>query len=282
MICDWQAFLKLIPQWMRKDVDDLGKAGLQELRLRTGQPAELVLPNRSVYLVNEVSGEDLEYCLNAASQYSPWSATTVSKGYITAGGGHRIGICGNLVMAGGNVKTVNRITSLCIRVARDYPNIAANARGLIGSILIIGSPGRGKTTLLRDLIRLKSNDESKTITVVDERGELFPLSCGKFCFHTGNHTDILSGCGKAEGIEMLIRTMNPHYVAVDEITAIEDCNAIVQARGCGVSILATAHAADMREFMDRPVYKPILDAEIFKNIIIMQPDKSWKLERVNL
>lgn len=282
MTCDWQAFLRLIPRWMRNDVDDIGKGGLQELRLRTGQPPELVLSNGSMYLHNEVSNEDLDYCLNAASQYSPWSATTVSKGFITAGGGHRIGICGNLVMAGSNVKTVNHVTSLCIRVARDYPNIAVNAQGLIGSILIIGSPGRGKTTLLRDLIRLKSNNESVTIAVVDERRELFPITCGKFCFLTGNHTDILSGCGKAEGIEMLIRTMNPHYVAVDEITAVEDCNAIVQARGCGVSILATAHAADMCEFMDRPVYQPILDAEIFQNIIVMQPDKSWKLERMNL
>ena len=92
----------------------------------------------------------------------------------------------------------------------------------------------------------------------------------------------MSGCGKSEGIEMLIRTMSPRYVAVDEITAIEDCEAIIQACGCGVSILATAHAADLNDFENRPVYKPILNNGIFHHIVVMQSDKSWKLERVKI
>ena len=152
-----------------------------------------------------------------------------------------------------------------------------------GEVLsIIGSSGSGKTTLLRDLIRLKSNMESCNVAVVDERGELFPTTNRKFCFPPGKHTDILSGCGKADGIEMVIRTMRPDYVAVDEITAISDCHSILQARGCGVSILATAHAASINEFEDRPVYKPLLHSGICSYIVVMQPDKSWQLERINL
>ena len=281
MKCDWQGLLRLLPPWMRPEVDHLGREALQEIRLRTGQPLELVLTDRSVYLDDAVKTTDLDFCINAASQYSPWAASSISSGYITAQGGHRIGICGQLVMIEGKIQSLSCITSLCIRVARDYPGIAQDTVGLVGSILIIGSPGRGKTTLLRDMIRQKSNIACATVAVVDERRELFPVSSGNFVFSPGMHTDVLSGCGKSTGLEILIRTMNPRYVAVDEITAPEDCEAIIQSRGCGASILATAHASDLNDLMSRPVYKPILNAEIFSCIIVMQQNKSWKLERVN-
>ena len=267
---------------MRPSVDQSGKEDLQEIRLRAGQPPELVLSDNSIYLDDIVNTADLDFCINAATQYSPWVASTVSSGYITAQGGHRIGICGQLVMIDGKIQSANYITSLCIRVARDYPGIALDAVGLDGSILIIGSPGRGKTTLLRDMIRQKSNITSETIAVLDERRELFPVASGNFIFSPGKHTDILSGCGKSNGLEILIRTMNPRYIAVDEITAAEDCDAIIQATGCGVSIIATAHAADINDLVARPVYRPILEAGIFQRIIVMQQNKSWKVERVNI
>lgn len=282
MICDWQGFLRLIPQRMRSSIDRLGKETLQELRLRSGQRPELVISDKSIYLEETITESDLDFCVNTASQYSPWSASTVARGYITARGGHRIGICGHMVMLEGKIHTAKLVSSLCIRVARDFSGIASNLTEIHGSVLIIGRPGSGKTTLLRDFIRQKSNAEACNIAVVDERCELFPVSCGKFCFPTGKHTDVLSGCGKAEGIEMLVRTMGPRYVAVDEITAVEDCEAIIQAIGCGVSILATAHAADFHDFENRPVYKPILNAEIFNHIVVMQSDKSWNLERVKV
>ena len=43
MDCDWDSFLAVLPEWMRRDVDALGKHSLQELRLRRGTPPELVL-----------------------------------------------------------------------------------------------------------------------------------------------------------------------------------------------------------------------------------------------
>ena len=81
---------------------------------------------------------------------------------------------------------------------------------------------------------------------------------------------------------MLIRTMNPSYVVVDEITAVEDSQALIHACWCGVSLLATAHAENLMDFMSRPVYKPLIQSRIFENIIVMQPDKSWKVERMNI
>jgi len=101
MRCAWQEYLRLLPNWMRRDVDAIGSIQLQELRLRTGLPPELVLGNHSQWLNRNVSSEDLQYVINAASQYSPWAAATASDGYITAAGGHRIGICGDAVVENG-------------------------------------------------------------------------------------------------------------------------------------------------------------------------------------
>lgn len=282
MKCAWEAYINLLPHWMRNQVDKLGREYLQELRLRIDRPPELVLKNESIYLQQAVCADDLSYCINTASRYSPWSSASSASGYITASGGHRLGICGEVAITNGKLRTITNISSLCIRVARDFPGIGTTAADLTGSIMIIGSPGSGKTTLLRDLIRLKSNCGEGAVAVVDERGELFPSICGAFCFPPGLRTEVLSGCSKSDGIEMLIRTMNPRWIAVDEITAAEDSQAMIGADGCGVSFLATAHAENMQDFMKRPVYKPIVESRIFENIIIMRPDKSWVLERMNI
>ena len=282
MKCAWKEYLDLLPLWMRSQVDKLGRERLQELRLRINRPPELILSDGSFFLENMVSSADLQYTVNSASQYSPWRMQSIADGYITAQGGHRLGICGEAAVVDGRINAMHQITSICLRVARDFPGIAHKAAMIPGSILIIGSPGRGKTTLLRDLVRQKSNCEEGAVAVLDERRELFPVSGDTICFSPGLRTEVLSGCRKASAVETLIRTMNPSWLAVDEITADTDCQAIVQAAFCGVSILATAHSADLQDFMKRPVYKPLLEHKIFLNIILMHQNKSWTWERMNI
>ena len=282
MRCAWQAYLKILPIWMRDQVDELGRDRLQELRLRIERPPELVRNGDNVFLQRNITAEDLTFCVNAASNYSPWAASTLASGYITAPGGHRIGICGDVVMHSGTIQTIKNISSLCVRVARDFPGIATQALHLNGSILIIGSPGTGKTTFLRDLIRQKSNSAYSAVAVVDERGEVFPSVESRFYFSPGLRTEVLFGCDKSSGIEILLRTMNPNWIAVDEITALVDTKAIFRAGGCGVDIMATAHAADIEDLNIRSVYKPFVGSGFFRNIIVMNKDKSWKIERVNV
>ena len=145
MMCAWKQLLSVLPPRLRPEVDRLGKNALQELRLRLGMPPELVLSGESRWLGCCVSREDLNYCINAASRYSPWAAATTAQGYLTAPGGHRIGLCGEVVCKDGVVTGIREISSLCIRVARDFPGIAKRAADAPGSILILGAPGWGKT-----------------------------------------------------------------------------------------------------------------------------------------
>lgn len=280
MKCAWQAFINLLPTWMRTSVDKHGRDDLQELRLRLNAPPELIKQSGRVLLDRFISAEDLTFVVNLTSRYSPWSASTTTKGFITAPGGHRLGICGEVIMKDGCLAGFRNITSLCIRVARDVKGIADAATGIGGSILILGRPGSGKTTLLRDYIRNLSNSGEGAIAVIDERQEIFPQVHNQYAFSVGRHTDVLSGCDKPHGIEIALRNLGPEIIAVDEITAAADCLALVHAGWCGVRLIATAHAGSVRDLYSRPVYKPLIDSGLFDTLLIMRPDKTWFSERV--
>ena len=280
MRCAWQAYLNILPQWMRLEIDRLGKDTLQELRLRTGQAPELILADKALQIKGNVRQEDLQYVINCASQYSPWLSSTMSDGFVTSKGGHRIGICGTAVLENGKVRGIRDISSLCIRVARDFPGIVIEGPLDNGSVLILGPPGSGKTTLLRDLIRRRSELELGSISVIDERGELFPFTQGEVGFQTGRRTDILRFCPKPHGIFTALKTMGPSCIAVDEITHEADCAALQEVAWCGVDILATAHALDMQDLINRPLYRNAINSGIFEHFVVMGKDKSWRVERI--
>jgi stage III sporulation protein AA len=238
----------------------------------------MICEKKHMRLAEKVSQEDLQFVLNTASKYSPWLAETLSQGYLTAPGGHRIGVCGEVVIKEGRMTGIRKVSSMCIRVARDFHGLANDGSLLKGCVLIIGKPGSGKTTFLRDLIRRRSDRAQECVAVVDERGEIFPRMAH---FDTGQRTDVMSGCSKKEGIEMMLRTMGPDTVAVDEITSESDCKALLHAAWCGVSLIASAHAGSKCDLFNRPVYKPLINAGIFDLLVILRKDKSWFVERMN-
>ena len=115
---------------------------------------------------------------------------------------------------------------------------------------------------------------------MDERGEIFPVVSGKPCFEPGMNTDILTGCGKAEGVEMAVRVMSPTCVAVDEITASKDVEALLHAGWCGVRVIATAHGASLDDLRKRPAYEKLLAKGLFDWVAVMDSKKFYHLERM--
>lgn len=273
MKCAWQELLAILPSWLAAAVETCEKDELQEIRLRLGRKTELVYAKSCRWLDRTATAEDMSLCINTVSRYSPWTSQSLAQGFLCAPGGHRIGVCGEAVMKDGEMTTVRIPTSLCIRVARDYPGIGNSISRMQGSILLIGPPGAGKTTLLRDLARQIA--QNHMVAVVDERCELFPAS-----FQTGAQMDILSGCPKGIGIERVLRTMGPEYIVVDEITAAADCEALLHAGWCGIKLLATAHAASAADLRTRPIYRPLWETKLFDHLVILGRDKSWREERM--
>ncbi len=278
MRSQWQLFLNILPPSLRCIVDEKGRDDLQELRLRIGSPPELVKHCRSIWLDSICTKEDITFCINAATKYSPWTSQSITEGFITAPGGHRIGICGDCINSGGDIKNINHISSICVRIARQYIGIASPFYNRKNSILIIGRPGSGKTTFLRDLLRGISESNEGALVSIDERHEIFPMLDGQSLFETGRRTDVLSGIRKANAIDMALRTMSPKTIAMDEITHKDDCKALMGGARCGVRIIATAHAGNRDELYGRPVYKPLLDNHVFQTLIVLNSNQSWQEE----
>ena len=260
---------------------------LEEIRLRIGQEmtvtidgAERVLARDGrLYPLDDLnrgilcSPDYLQYTIEKASDGFVYSAEeTIRQGFIPLRGGHRLGVCGHAVLNGPFVSTIKDFSSICIRIARDLSNISSEgtqavyANGKLRNTLIISPPLAGKTTYLRDLIRQLSALGIRT-GLCDERSEIAALVHGEPQLSLGRLVDVIDGCAKAEAAMMLLRSMSPQVIAMDEITLPCDVDAICRAANCGVAVVATAHADDIRELYRRKIYLPLLENRIFSQVI---------------
>lgn len=258
---------------------------LQEIRLRIGQPVTVLYQNEELILPTMYSEkkrlgkQEMKETIEHISNYSLYAYEhELKQGFITIEGGHRVGMAGQVIMEGGKIKNMKYISSINIRVSHEvldcankiFPYITYNKQ--MYHTLIISPPRCGKTTLLRDVIRQISDGnrwiKGCTVGVVDERSELGGCYLGVIQNNLGMRTDILDRCPKADGMIMLIRSMAPQVVAVDEIGAKEDVHAIEYAMHCGCKMLATAHGDSMEEICKKPIFEKLIREKRFERYVI--------------
>ena len=261
---------------------------VEEVRLRAGRRPTVVIGLDELPLpgAEAVTTAVLERTVEVATRCSAHSALErVRQGYFTVQGGHRIGLCGSVWSEDGQVRNLRRLSSLSIRVARAVVGCGAEVlprlleEGRFVSTLLLSPPGGGKTTLLRDLVRLLSDGEgapAMRVGLADERGEVAALWEGVPQLDVGERTDVMEGCAKAEAMMMLLRGMNPQVLCCDEITRPEDCAALEQCAGCGVRLLASVHAAEVDELWQKPLYRALLERKIFARAVVLRRRGGWQ------
>lgn len=284
--CQETEYLKdiipVLPMNLRRIITTAGSeilGRLEEIRLRAIKPLALGLDSGDVFITEggeavtdpgrayRVSEEDVERCIGLISGSSIYALEEeIKNGYITIPGGHRVGIAGKAVLDSGKVKTLKYFSGINIRISREIkgaarsllPRIIDREKGSILHTLIFSPPRCGKTTVLRDAVRLISEGipalglPGQTVGLVDERSEIAGCYHGIPQRDIGLRTDVLDGCPKAEGMIMLLRSMGPTVIATDEIGRAEDVRALEEVLNAGVKVIFTVHGSSLEELAARP------------------------------
>lgn len=264
---------------------------VQEIRLRINQPLVisfgkdnvflcktgivLDVPNCNAYICDK---NDLIECFKCICEFSIYTyQNQINQGFITIRGGHRIGLCGSAVIENGNIINIKNISSMNIRIAREFKDCSTDITDYfsnreIDNTVVVGPPSSGKTTMLRDIAyRLSSGKLLKPLKVciVDERLEICATWSGQPAFDMGFMCDCMSGYPKAQGILTAIRSLSPEVIIFDEIGSLAELQAVNDGFNAGVFIITSVHALGIDDFLKRTICKQLLSSEIFKHFVFL-------------
>lgn len=283
-----EAALEILPSELRRSLQKLAESEqirAEEIRLRIGRRPSVLFPEGEKELseVSPVTKETFRALMERATGASPYAfRESVSRGYISYREGVRIGLCGEMSEEGEAV-VARTITSASIRIPHEVLGCGeAFTEGQYRSTIILSPPGLGKTTLLRDMIRALS-EKGLRVGAVDDRGELAAFYGEGFGFDVGRQTDVITHGGKQRAVMMLLRTMNPQVIAMDEISEAEDTEACLAAANSGVLLLASAHAYSAEDLYTKTLYRRLMEQKIFSRAVVISVKDSvrqYKIEEL--
>lgn len=254
---------RLLPERLRKPLLFLPpgtQTAAEELRLRCGERLCLTVEGRILEAGPEITQEDVRETLDRASRYSFHTVQeSMKQGFLTAQGGYRIGLGGSVILRDRQVQGFQSVSSLNIRIPHRVDCISDPlfTRLRDRDVLICSPPGAGKTTFLRELVR-RTSEVGSRVSLIDERGEIAALCDGIPQFDVGRNTDTMEFCPKTEAAELLLRTMNPQALAMDELTEAES-GILEKAQASGVRIIATAHGESRETLRKRGIPTEMFD-----------------------
>ncbi len=280
---------KIVPPQLVDAIERLNYSSLQEIRLRVNKPTVVMMNGKSYYLgisglVNErkkayfCDADDLQNILLQASNHSLYAINEqLKQGFVGLNDGIRLGVTGQVVSENGKLVTMKNFSGINVRIPHEIKGFGEKIIDLLFendrflNTLIISPPAVGKTTLLRDLIRIISGQfYAKKVLVVDERNELSATINAKSQMDLGDFSDVVVDSTKEFGFYNGIRSMNPDIIATDEIGSQADCNVLEYAGTCGVKILATIHAENLEQLKNKIQLEKILKLKIFERFVFLK------------
>lgn len=272
---------------------------IQEIRLRNMKPL-VVETLKGCFFVSEkgkiscdikdtynVKPDDIRAVFHIICENSVYAyLEDIKQGFITLKGGHRIGFTGKAVCNRGKIESLKDISSINIRIAREYKNCSKDFikyiidDNKIKSTLFVSPPMCGKTTIIRDVARELSNRGFK-VGIADDRGEIAAMYKGIPQNDVGIHTDVIENAPKKEAISMMLRTMSPKVIISDEISNMDDSGAVMQCFGTGVKVMGSAHGNFLEDVVDKSFLKPLIGRGGFENIIVLSMDGEDDNIRIN-
>ncbi len=257
---------------------------LQEIRIRVERAILLKTRQADIVIDYQVSSSEILQTLERLCENSIYAyKNQICEGFLTIRGGHRIGVTGTAVVEGEKILNLKYITSLNFRIAREVINcsnhllteIIDRENNSIYNTLLVSPPGKGKTTMLRDIIRNISNGISQihfkgmTCGLVDERGEIAAMYKGTPQNDIGIRTDVIENISKSKGMKMLIRSMAPEVIACDEIGSKDDVEAIKEAIISGVKGIFTMHGKSMEDIKNNPQINNLIESKQIEKVLFL-------------
>lgn len=275
---------------------DLRLERLQEIRLRCYKPLILMIDGKETWLTDQgtvtydikraycTTLQDIRETMEYVSNYSVYAyEEEIRQGFLTIRGGHRVGVAGRVISEANTVKGMKYISNINIRISHEKKGCGDKVlpwlfeKRKFCHTLLISGPGCGKTTLLRDLVRQISDGSNLnrgcTVGVIDERSEIAGCYNGIPQNDVGMRTDVLDCCPKAEGMMLLIRSMSPEVIAVDELGSQQDIRAMEAAMHCGCKMLATVHGTSFEEISKKTLFSSLIHNRVFERYVILQDRK---------
>jgi stage III sporulation protein SpoIIIAA len=237
------ALLDILPQRIQQPLHQQeGISDLLEVVLDLGRSAEARFPNREVLLdTKEVSDEDIEYVVAHIGSFGDDNRAGIERTL------HRISAIRN---------RKGRIIGLTCRVGRAVFGTTRIIEDLVQSgksILLLGRPGVGKTTMLREVARVLADDFRKRVIVVDTSNEI--AGDGDIPHPAIGRARRMQVSTPARQHAVMIEAVEnhmPQVIVIDEISTELEAQAARTIAERGVQLVGTAHGNTLENLMLNP------------------------------